>query len=179
MEWYEQPVKRLWLDIDGVLADFETHFLSYLKLPKYPPNDWDDPRFRDNFNKIADDAEFWLGIPPLTTPQALSYPVAGYCTARPIDVAVTQEWLDKNGFPRAKLISVGLHGSKEKVLFKHGCDVMIDDSFQNFCDINRYGIKCYLHTRPHNKKYKEVIDLRVPTVQELVRILKGEHEGGS
>lgn len=177
MEWYEQPIKRLWLDIDGVLADFESHFLKFLNLPSFPVTDWNDPRFREHFHEIAENEEFWMGIPQLTSPQSLTYPIAGYCTARPIAAEVSQAWLDKNGFPRAKLINVGMHGSKEKVLYAHGCDVMLDDSFQNFCDINRYGVKCYLHTRPHNKKFKEVVDLRVPSVMDLIRILKGDNEG--
>ncbi|MCB9019216.1 MAG: hypothetical protein H6546_02700 [Chitinophagales bacterium] len=175
--WYLRPPRRLWLDIDGVLADFEKHFLDKLKLQKGPSNDWNDPRFRTNFDKIANDEEFWATVPLLNGPDTFTYPIAGYCTARPINDEVTQQWLDQRGFPRAPLINVGQYGNKGKILHQKGCDVFIDDSFSNFTEVSMWGIECYLYTRPHNKKYKEVVDRRINHINQLMAILKdGEPE---
>ena len=57
---------RIGLDIDGVIADFGTHFLNYLDIEdKTPARCWDDERFTKNFHKIVDDERFWLTIPPI------------------------------------------------------------------------------------------------------------------
>ena len=169
--WYKKSLKRVYLDIDGILADFETHFLSYLNLPTDHPTDWNDSRFRDNFHLILNDTEFWLTIPPIVNTIEISYPIEGYCTSRPISNEVTQEWLDMYGFPKGQLINVGMEGKKSEVL-KDICDVFVDDSIKNFIDCHNNGILCYLMTRPHNEKYTDVGHLRVKNMNDFIQKLK-------
>lgn len=168
--WWQKPFKRVYYDIDGVLADFSPHFMQYFGLEGEPPQDWNDPRFRDNFHKVKDDKQFWLDCPPLVNPKEISYPISGYCTARPIENEIIKEWLDKHNFPSAEIINVGKDGNKVEAL-KDVCDVMIDDSINNFVKLNSSGILCYLMTRPHNEKY-DVGHMRVNSMKEFVERLK-------
>mgnify|MGYP000673881705 FL=1 len=168
--WFKKPLKRLYLDIDGVLADFEKHFLTYLKLPMNHPTDWNDYRFRENFKLIENDNAFWVSIPRLFDPAEFDYPISGYVTARPIDNLITNRWLESAGFPKGDLVNVGSNGSKVEFL-KEKCDVFVDDSIYNFMELQRSGVVCFLMTRPHNKKY-DVGYFRVQDIKELLKRIK-------
>lgn len=157
---------RIWLDLDGVCFDFDSHFLKWLNLPKHPAESWDDRRFVDNMSKVAYVDEFWLSIPRLFDPKILSFKIEGYCTARSCSVEVIKESLNINGFPIAPIINVGFDGNKGEALFGK-CDIMLDDAIHNFNQINEYGVLCYLMTRHHNLSY-DVGKFRVNSMREFI-----------
>jgi uncharacterized HAD superfamily protein len=165
MQWYLKPLKRVYLDIDGVLADFRNGFLDHLNLSKEPESDWADPRFARNFHRVKDDNDFWRSLPALVTHDQLNYPIQGYVTQRPCPTEVTEEWLDSHLFPAKPVITVG--GSKLDVLRKLGCDVFVDDNFYTFCELNRNGVLCFLMTRHHNEKYHIEDFLRVDNLGQF------------
>lgn len=169
--WFKQPIKKVFMDLDGVICDFEKHFIEYLDLPHETHTDWNDPVFRTNFHKIESDEEFWLSLPPIIDPIEITYPISGYCTSRSVPTEITQKWLDTHKFPRVKLISLGLGESKLAALKEAGCEVMIDDSITNFMELQSNGILCYLKTRPHNTKY-DVGIYRVDNVAEFFNKIK-------
>lgn len=166
--WYDRPLKRVWLDIDDVICDFSRYFIERLGLPAHDPTDWDDWRFRKNLDRVDDD--FWISAPALVDPLKITYPISGYCTKRRCSTELVEQWLEKNGFPCAEVINVGLDGSKAEAL-RDRADVMIDDSIRNFAEINAAGITCYLATRPHNAKY-DVGHLRVAGVEGYLEIVR-------
>ncbi|MCA9750027.1 MAG: hypothetical protein KC414_13035, partial [Romboutsia sp.] len=144
---------KIGLDIDGVLADFGTHFLDYLNIEdKSPAKEWDDDRFVSNFHRIMDDENFWLTIPRLIEPYSLKFKPVIYVTARSIPSEITKKWLLNNGFPDVPLISVGYNENKIDSL-KDTIDVFIDDAVHNFEELNNAGIECLLMTRSHNLDY--------------------------
>lgn len=142
------------LDIDGVLADFGPHFFDYLGIEdKTPAKFWDDPRFKDNMHLINHDAEFWLGIPPMVTPEELEFVPYAYVTAREIDTYITRTWLKFNRFPDVHVETVGIGGSKVQFLKEINPDYYIDDAIHNYEELNSAGINTLLMTRSHNEGY--------------------------
>lgn len=169
--WYKRPLKRVFLDIDGVLAGFGEHFVKYLDLPEGEIHDWNDYRFSDNFEKVRKDHDFWLSIPRLIDPKDISYPIAGYCTAREVDNRITEKWLANNGFPNAPIYRTHPGGNKIEILKNNLCDIMVEDSITNFIELNSNNILCYLVSRPHNMKY-DVGNLRVKDAIEVLQKIK-------
>lgn len=170
-------MKTVILDIDGVLADFGTHFLSYLDFEdKSPAKDWNDPRFIENMHKIANDKNFWMTIPKLITPDEIDFIVHSYVTARPLNThSWTQDWLDFHGFPDAKLITV----KKDKRPFLGGADLFVDDSIENYEAAKSVGQPAKLMTRSHNKNYitpDRIYSLKEIMLEEKLKELEEDGE---
>lgn len=170
-QWWKKPLKKVWLDCDGLIADYEKHFLEYFNLPKHHPCDWNDHRFRSHFHKTFNNKDFWLTCPSLIKPEQITYPITGYCTTRPIDNEVIQEWLDINGFPQVEMINVHHTKQKKSEVLKDKCDVFCDDSIYNLIDCQSNGITCFLMTRPHNIKF-DVGNMRVNNIEEFFERVK-------
>lgn len=163
-EWNLPP--KIGYDLDGVLTDFETHFRKWFNIPEeHELLHWNDPYFRIHFNEIVDDEDFWLSIPVLEGPERMIWEPTMYVTSRPISSVITQKWLDKNNFPQAELVTVGVMNPKVDAL-KGKVDFFIDDGYHNFIELNKAGIPCYLRTREHNKKYN-VSGYRVENLNEF------------
>lgn len=157
---------RVGLDIDGVLADFDKHFLEYLNFEdKTPAKHWDDPRFKDNFHKVIGDEVFWSTMPKLVNAEDLHFIPVIYVTARPIDTEITLRWLYKHGFPPAEVITVGHNGSKVEALLGK-VDYFIDDAYHNYKELNENGVNCVLMTRNHNKQYK--VEKRINSINQIL-----------
>lgn len=168
--WFKRPKLRVWLDIDGVLADFESHFLKHFGYDiKDHATDWDDWRFRKGMEEIANNSDFWSSVPKIVSSDMFSYPITGYCTARNCQDQFTLDWLHINGFPKLQYINV--KGRLKSEALRDVCDVFVDDSINNFMDLQRNGILCYLISRPHNLKY-DVGHYRVNDFQEFMERVK-------
>lgn len=162
---------RVGYDVDGVLAEFSDHFLNWFDFEdKSAPTDWDDPRFRDNFHKIANDDKFWLTIPPLITAEDLPHIPSVYITARPISTDITQKWLEINGFPKAPIVTVGMDNSKVEVAKAFNLHCFLDDAIHNYIDMNSAGITTYLVSRSHNEKFN--VNKRLNKISSLNEHIK-------
>jgi hypothetical protein len=162
---YLKP-KKIGLDIDGVLANFQKHVFEYLGQQAKIVTHWDDPNVRDNYEIVKKDPQFWLSIPPLISPKDIIFSPHCYITARSIDPKVTQEWLDKNGFPKATLYCVGSGESKIETAKKSGIELFVDDHYVNFVDLTNAGIFTYLMDAPYNHHY-DVGHRRVKSLKEV------------
>ena len=152
--WFSKRFKKVVLDLDGVVGAFEEHLINKGYIDKdIPVTHWQDPRIKPILNIIRQDKEFWVSMPLLIDVKNLNYPIAGYCTARSIPLEWIEEWMLINLIPLAPILKVDFGESKSKVLKEFGCDIMIDDSIENFVDLNSSGISCFLKTRTHNKNY--------------------------
>ena len=154
------------LDIDDVLADTINYWCEYHQCGK--PQWWHDYNFRkERFDKLEKSKSFWLNIPPKIKPEDLRFEPVLYCTSRSIPHEWTHEWLIKNGFPEVELISVGYGKSKVDAL-KGKCDIFIDDRFDNFVELEKNGICCFLMTAEHNKRY-DVGYKRIDNIKDFLK----------
>lgn len=153
--------KKIGLDIDGVLADFHTHLCNTVGIDNYDPIHWNDPVVREKFNKVKDDPTFWLTMPSFEN--KINFEPHCYITSRSIDDSITQQWLETNGLPVAPLYCVGNGESKVAAAIESGVTIFVDDKYENFTDLNKAGICCFLydasHNRKHNVGYKRIFNL--------------------
>lgn len=165
--YLKQETRKIGLDIDGVLGDFVGHLMKVSGNEGHTPEHWNDPIVRREFENFKHDPEFWSGIPPLLTREDIPFEPHCYITARSIAPEVTQAWLDKNMFPKAKLYCVGNGESKIDIAKSSGIDIMVDDSITNFLELTNAGIFTYLYDAPYNRKY-QVGHRRIKSLKELV-----------
>lgn len=158
---------KIGLDIDGVLADFSGHLMKVSGHEGHIALHWNDPIVRAEFDKIKTDKDFWLSIPALLTPVDMPFEPHCYITARSIAPEVTQEWLNKSGFPKAKLYCVGVGESKVETAKAAGVEIFVDDSYDNFVELTNGGIFTYLYDAPYNQHYN-VGHKRIKSLSEIV-----------
>jgi len=159
------PKKKIGLDIDEVLADWIGHWCKRHNCPE--PTCWNFDRFiMEKFELAKNDKEFWLTIPPRVNPNDLPFEPHCYITSRIIPKEWTEEWLHLHGFPASPVHSIGHNESKVQVAKDSGIDWFVDDRYDNFVELNKSGICCWLMDAPHNQRYN-VGYRRIKTLKDL------------
>lgn len=160
---------KVGLDIDDVLAEWAPAWANYWKIPV--PKSWFfDRNIKDKFDKMNSENvlnDFYLSLKPLVNPDEIPFEPHCYITSRPVSINITEEWLDRNNFPHRPVISVPLGTSKVDAVLNSKCDVFVDDRFDNFVEINKAGVCCYLFDAPHNRRY-DVGYKRIKNLKELI-----------
>lgn len=161
--------KKIGLDIDEVLAAWTPAWCKRWEI--VTPTSWYfDRNIRERFAKMAADNElvdFYLNLEVLTPPESIPFEPHCYITSRPVEISVTEQWLDSKGYPHRPVHNVGLGKSKVDAIIESGCDIFVDDRFENFVEINKAGICCYLYDAPHNRRY-DVGYKRIKSLNELL-----------
>jgi hypothetical protein len=160
---------RVSLDIDGVLADFNSGYLRRFK--KWPNYDWAITRNVNNI--LIHEREFWLNLPVLNKVEFIP---KMYCSARVNPKRWSKQYLRDNGFPEAPLFQVnGYKLSKYKTL-KGRCDVHIEDSMKNFLDLNSKGVPCLLYNESEEvSPILQIRSLEYDEIEEVYFLAKEMH----
>lgn len=164
-----RPKLRIGLDIDEVICDWVSAWVEFYGMDV--PTSWFfDTHIMERFERMRQDGvlnDFYLNLEPKCSPADIPFEPHCYVTSRPVDTSVTEEWLRKNGFPMRPVITVPAGTSKIDALKAAGVDVFVDDRYENFEELNRNGICCFLFDAPHNQRY-EVGFKRIKSLSELV-----------
>lgn len=143
--------RRVGLDIDGVIADWNTAAKEYIMTDKEPHSWYYSYEFRkaELWDKLKNDKDFWLNIKPYD--EKMPFEPVCYVTQRPIPKDWVEEWIEKNNFPCVPVVVVD--GSKVEAIKKFNVDIYIDDRYTNFVDLTNNGIFTFLMDRPWNQYY--------------------------
>lgn len=159
---------KVGLDIDGVICDW---FGPWSKKFGYTEqHNWNFSY--DNKKHFFDDMtqeeliDFYSSLPPLIDAKDLPFEPHCYITARTIPKEITMAWIQANGFPTKPVYSVGFGNSKVEVAKESGITHIIDDSYDNFTELNKEGIACFLLDALYNQKY-DVGYRRVKSIKEF------------
>ncbi len=158
------------LDVDGVIADFTGSWKKlYPEISATPSSWYFDRNVGARFKEMRENGtldEFYLNIEPLVKPEELPFEPHCYITSRPVSKEVTEKWIDKFHFPAKKVICVDLLSSKVEVAKEAGIEIFIDDSYENFVDLNNHGVFTYLFTAPWNVRY-DIGHMRLNSLKEI------------
>ncbi len=157
------------LDVDEVLCDFITGW--HKKWGANPsPQWWNYHRGMSGyFEQMKNDGsldEFYLSLLPKIKPSEIPFEPTCYVTSRPVDTSVTERWLEAHGFPAVKVYTVPVGASKVDIIKPAGVTIFVDDRYDNFVELNKAGICCFLIDAPHNSRYN-VGFKRIKSLAEL------------
>lgn len=159
---------KIGLDIDEVLCDWVGAWTEKFGYPI--PKNWKfSYNNKNELNSFTDSElkEFFLKIPRKMNPDDIPFEPFCYITSRSIPIEITKEWLRINGFSCAPVYSLNWEESKVEIAKKSGIDIFVDDKYDNFVELNKAGICCYLYDTPHNERYS-VGHKRIKSLKELV-----------
>lgn len=160
---------KIGLDIDEVICDWLGAWRKYWNIENVP-NSWyfdRDIAFRfTDLEKRGMLDDFYLSLEPLIDPKDIPFEPYCYITSRPVASHITEKWLDVHGFPASKVYTVPMGKSKVEIAKESGVDIFIDDKFENFVELNKAGICCYLYDTPHNQRY-DVGHKRIKSLKDL------------
>ncbi len=161
---------KIGLDIDEVLAGWVPAWCERWKID-VPKSWYFDRHIMQKFKEMEDQDElndFYLNLPILTSPDEIPFEPHCYVTSRPVHAAITEAWLDKNGFPQRPVYCVGIGNSKVDVIKESGCEIFVDDRFDNFVELNKAGICTFLFDAEHNRRY-DVGYKRIKSLNVLIK----------
>jgi len=159
-------VKRVGLDIDGVLANFGKAFAVKAQSMGldigvradrwYYQDKWmqrSNETVTKVWNEVKASASFWLSLETFDEDEWLVNSPIVYITARPIDSRFTVRWLDVLKFPPAPVETVDYYADKIPAMNKYKLDTFVDDHIEAFELYRRHGFNCLLMDRPWNRSY--------------------------
>jgi 5'(3')-deoxyribonucleotidase len=133
-------MKKIGLDVDGVLADIFGYYCARMGLTMASTCQWTFPGIQD-FVDHKMKAYEWENLPMISTPQDIDFDVHCYITALPEVLSEHRNnWLNKNGYPVAPIFYCE---NKSHIIKRLGLDLFIDDKPSAIERFNQEGINAY------------------------------------
>lgn len=166
---------KIGLDIDGVICNFLKGFYNWYNMKPEKVKTWSTKFIDDNLPSLFENEDFWLSLPTCEIPENINFGVYCYVTARANPVSFTEKWIELNGFPKAKVYSIGkkneTHTNKTEIIKSLDLDLFVDDKYQNFVEINNdTKCKCLLKSCSYNRKLKDY-RLRIDNLSQVSNYL--------
>jgi len=180
MKKIEKVKANIVLDIDGVLCDFVQGMIDYSLNTKWkehlPTSPSDITKWQffppEMWKELKHNRDFWLGLDTLNEAECkLEIIPAFYLTARPISTEITEQWLEKCGFPKSAVITVLEPLNKITVMKNTGKDcILIDDHVDTIRAVRREKLNAILYDAPYHCG-QDIRGLTViHTIEEINRI---------
>jgi len=154
---------KIGLDVDDVICDFVggLHEKYGIDIHKFWNFSYDTKEILKPSKELD---EFYLSLKPKINPSELLFEPKCYITNRPISEEITKKWIEQNHFP-----CVPVYNTKDKVKYakESGIDIFIDDSFDNFVELNNAGVYTLLLTTEQNKRY-DVGLRRIDNINDVI-----------
>jgi hypothetical protein len=162
---------KIGLDLDGVIANWTEAWNKLYPEVEVSPNSWYlDRKVGKRFQAMREAGtldDFYLNnVEPLMSPEDLPFEPHCYITSRPVSKEVSEAWLDKHHFPAKPVYSIEVRQSKVQVAKDAGVEIFVDDSFENFVELNNGGIFTYLYSAPWNLKH-DVGHMRIKSLKDI------------
>lgn len=158
--------KKIGLDIDGVICDFHKDYCEKFNVPV--PKSWAcHYDTKEHLEEATQTSDFYLALKPLLLPEEIPFEPHCYITSRSIPEQWTKQWIYNNGFPTRPVYTVPFGASKVEIAKKAGIDIFVDDSYDNFVELNKAGVCTFLFDASHNQRYN-VGYKRIKSLKELV-----------
>ena len=163
-------IPKIGLDVDGVIANWTGAWAKLYPDVSATPSSWYfDRNVGNRFTAMKEAGtldSFYMSIEPLLKAEELPFEPHCYITSRPVTKEITEQWLDLHKFPAKPVFSIDVRQSKVQLAKDSGIQIFVDDSFENFVELNNGGVFTYLYTQPWNIKY-DVGHMRLNSLKDI------------
>lgn len=136
---------KIGLDLDDTIFGFMEAYLNIFKSPK------SSKEIAKNVYNLRKNKQFWENLPVINLPD---FKPELICTKRINPKSYTKNALLKINITNIPIYQLYYYNSKKSKRIKGKCDVFIDDSVDNFIDLNNAGIPCLLIDSKWNSTFE-------------------------
>jgi hypothetical protein len=156
---------KIGLDLDDTVFAFMQSYINKFGLPK------SSKEIAKNVYRLRKNKNFWENLPPINIPD---FKPELICTKRINSKIYTRKALSKINITNIPIYQLYYYNSKKSKRIKGKCDVFIDDSIDNFIDLNESGIPCLLIDSEWNRHFNT--PLRIFSLQyDEIEIKYNQH----
>lgn len=145
---------KIGLDLDDTIFAFMQTYINKFGSPK------SSKEIAKNVYRLRKNKDFWENLPAINIP---NFKPELICTKRINSKSFTKKALAKINIINTPIYQLYYYHSKKSSRIKGKCDVFIDDSIDNFIELNESGVPCLLIDSEWNRHFNT--PLRIFTLQ--------------